>query len=69
MPRARRQAASRYFSSAQVARILGIHKTTLHHWIRTGKIDRPEADPANGYYRWSAYDVDGLRRTLEKEVP
>ena len=56
-----------YLYSARVARILGIHKRTLHNWIKAGKIPAPEANPDNGYLRWTMTDVEVVRNVLTEE--
>jgi predicted site-specific integrase-resolvase len=64
----RRAATSQeYLTSVRVARILGITKRTLHNWIKAGKIPGPEANPDNGYLRWTMTDVEVARNVLTEE--
>jgi DNA-binding transcriptional MerR regulator len=51
-----------------VAATLGVTKTTLKNWLRSGKISEPLRDPSNGYRVWRAQDVDRIRRMLQGEV-
>jgi DNA-binding transcriptional MerR regulator len=56
-----------YFTAVQVANMLNVSKSTLHNWIQTGKIPRPERHRANGYYRWTQNDVDAIRAIMRDE--
>jgi DNA-binding transcriptional MerR regulator len=47
-----------------VAATLGVTKTTLKNWLRSGKIAEPLRDPNNGYRVWRSQDVDRIRRML-----
>lgn len=62
--RARRPRDSRFLRSAEVAATLGVTKTTLKNWLRSGKIAEPLRDPNNGYRVWRSQDVDRIRRML-----
>lgn len=51
---------SRYLTSATVAEILGVTKTTLKNWLRDGMISEPVRDPNNGYRLWTQHDVETI---------
>lgn len=53
-------------TSAQVARILGTNRSTLHYWIKSGRIEPPLTDPSNGYYVWTRNDVEAAIRRKEE---
>ena len=59
---------TRYLTSAQVATMLGLSKRNLHYWVKRGKVPKPEVNPANGYYRWTAGDVEAIRNILREEA-
>jgi DNA-binding transcriptional MerR regulator len=56
-----------YFTSARVARILGITKRTLLNWVKSGKIPTPEVNPKNGYLLWTIADVEAVRNARMEE--
>lgn len=56
---------AKFLSSAEVAEILGVTKTTLKLWLRLGKIHEPERNPTNNYRLWSAVDIAELRSRVE----
>jgi excisionase family DNA binding protein len=58
---------SQHLSSAEVAQMLGVTKTTLKAWLRAGKIPEPERDPSNGYRIWTLQEVDQIRKRLREE--
>lgn len=58
----------RYLTSSQVAAMLGLSKRNLHYWVKSGKVPKPEVNPANGYYRWTAGDVEAIRNILREEA-
>ncbi len=60
--------STRYLTSAQVATMLGVSKRNLHYWVQRGKVPKPEVNPDNGYYRWSANEVEAIRNILREEA-
>ncbi len=56
-----------YFSAAQVANMLGVSKSTLHNWMQSGKVPRPERNAVNGYYRWTQNDIEAIRAIMREE--
>jgi excisionase family DNA binding protein len=58
---------SQRLSSAEVAQMLGVTKTTLKTWLRAGKIPEPERDPSNDYRIWTLQEVDQIRQKLREE--
>lgn len=59
--------AQDHLTSARVANILGLSKRTLHNWVKSGRIPRPEVDTRNGYYMWTLGDVEAIRQMLKEE--
>lgn len=55
------------FTSARAAAILGTTKRTLHNWVRSGRIPKPDVNAANGYYRWTLSDIEVVRALLKEE--
>jgi DNA-binding transcriptional MerR regulator len=47
--------------------MIGVTKTTLKTWLRTGKVPEPERDPSNGYRIWTLLEVDQIRQKLRDE--
>lgn len=56
-----------YFTTAKVAKMLGVSKGTLHNWMQAGKIPKPDCNAVNGYYRWTQNDVDAVRAIMREE--
>lgn len=54
----------RGYSTAEVARIIGIHKNTLKRWLREGLIAEPRRNRVAGvgYRIWTAHDVERVRK-------
>ena len=58
------------YKTNEVAKIVGVTKTTLYTWLRQGKIPKPRRD--YNYYRiWSEADLKAIlefrHRTYEPE--
>lgn len=49
-----------YVKTAEAARALGIHRTTLARWVRRYRLE-PAAETLGGNYQW---DLEALRRQL-----
>ncbi len=62
-----RKKQTRYFTSAAVAKILGLDKRTLHNHIKAGKLPMPDVDPSNGYFRWTEGDIAAIRAIKQAE--
>jgi len=56
-----------YLKSQEVADVLGITKRTLMNWLRAQKIPEPERNQANRYRRWTAQDVERIRRIIAEK--
>ena len=52
----------RLITTAQAARVLGIHRSTLVRWAQQGTV-RPEYTTPGGQFRWN---LDDLRRQLRE---
>ena len=50
-------------SSAEAAKRLGIDKSTLHRWVRAGRIKPIERLPS-GYLRFNLSEVDRVKRSF-----
>ena len=55
------------YTTAQAAKVVGIHRVTLQEWIRLGKVraPRPVLRNARGVRLWTEKDVARLR--IEKD--
>jgi excisionase family DNA binding protein len=66
----RRKNPSIQFTTAKVARLIGVSKQTLLNWIRSGRVPTPETMDNGKYYRWTVSELEGLRASLlEEEQP
>jgi DNA-binding transcriptional MerR regulator len=65
MPKPKRDVDA--LTTAQVATMLGVPKSTLNFWLRTGRLVGPPPDATNGYRIWRPGDVEMLRRIIESE--
>ncbi len=54
-------------TTAQVARLLGVHRVTLQRWIASGKVRPPRLLKLNGgaIRLWTATDIRRARRQLK----
>ncbi len=52
------------YSTAQVARMIGVHKNTLKRWLRDGSIPEPRRNQVAGvgYRIWTARDVERAKK-------
>ncbi len=57
----KRRVEEQFLSSHRAARILQISKRTLHYWVQTGKIAKPQVNPTNGYLQWTMADIEAVR--------
>ena len=55
------------YSTKQVARLIGIHWVTLHHWLTAKKVKPSIAVPINGrtLWRWTEKDLKIVRKYKE----
>lgn len=60
--------AVKAYSTAAVARVVGIHKVTLKRWMLAGKIREPRRVKNGGINVriWTDQDVERVRRYKEK---
>ncbi len=58
----------RTYSTRQVAKLLGVHRVTLQHWLTAGKVRPSQIIRMNGgkVYLWTLDDVEKLRRYKAK---
>jgi hypothetical protein len=59
-----RRRSSTHFTSHRAARILQVSKKTLHNWVNSGKVSKPDTNPENGYLLWTMGDIDAIRIQL-----
>lgn len=52
------------YSTAQVAKILGISIRTLYRMLEDGRLAEPMRNPSNGYRIWTDVDVRAIRLPL-----
>ena len=45
-----------YFTTGEVASLIGVSKRTLQKWLEQNKVPVPKKGQ-NGYYQWSSADV------------
>jgi DNA-binding transcriptional MerR regulator len=60
---------TRGYSTAQVAKTIGVSKTTLLRWLREGQIAEPNRETTFGGIEsrvWSAADLERARRFKEE---
>ena len=52
------------YSTVEVARKIGVHKSTLKRWLREGVLSEPKHNriAGVGYRIWSDRDVERVRR-------
>ena len=55
-------------STAEVAKLVGIHRVTLETWLTTGKVKVPRTARIGGhvYRMWTERDVERVRKHKEK---
>jgi predicted site-specific integrase-resolvase len=54
------------YSTERVALMVGVHWTSLHRWLRAGKIRPSIAVPIDGrtLWRWTDSDVEKVRKYM-----
>jgi excisionase family DNA binding protein len=57
-----------YYTTAQVARIIGITKKTLYTWLKKGKIPEPDRDYRN-YRIWTEEDIKNCLKHKNRRIP
>ncbi len=58
-------AGERVFSIQEVAENVGVSKTTLHRWLRRGRVPEPRRD-RNGWRIFTAQEVEAIRSCVEE---
>jgi len=49
------------YTTAQVAKILGVHKNTIFYWLKTGKVKEPKRDTLFNGRIWTNSDLKSLK--------
>ena len=55
----------RAYTTAQVAKILGVHKNTVFYWLKTGKAKEPKRDPVFNGRLWTVQDLRKLQNVVK----
>ena len=50
------------YTTAQVARMLGVHKNTVFYWLKTGKIKEPKRDSLFNGRIWTSENIEKLKK-------
>ena len=50
------------YTTAQVAKIIGVHKNTIFYWLKTGKVKEPKRDSLFNGRIWKEKDIGKLVR-------
>lgn len=66
-PRSTAYSSPHVFLTMQVSMQLGITKRTLERMIRSGVVTAP-LKAENGYYYWTARDIETARQALERRA-
>ncbi len=56
------------YSTEEAAKLAGVHRVTLLHWLASGKVRTSQNIAMSGktYRRWTDADMNRLRRYKEK---
>ena len=54
------------YTTAQVAKMLGVHKNTVFYWLKTGKAKEPKRDIVFNGRIWTGEDLKKLRKSRSK---
>ena len=52
----------KFYTTGQVAKLLGVHKNTILYWLRTGKVKEPIRDEIFNGRIWTDEDVQTLKK-------
>lgn len=55
------------YTTAQVAKIMGVHKNTLFYWLKTGKAKEPKRDNLFNFRVWTDEDLVELEKISRKD--
>ncbi|MBW2044322.1 MAG: MerR family transcriptional regulator [Deltaproteobacteria bacterium] len=56
----------KYFTTAQLAKELKVHKNSIFYWERTGKIPKPKRQPISNYRVWTEQEVKKIKALRKK---
>jgi DNA-binding transcriptional MerR regulator len=48
------------YTTAQVAKVIGVHKNTVFYWLKTGKVKEPKRDALFNGRIWTEKDLEEL---------
>jgi predicted site-specific integrase-resolvase len=54
-------------STAQVAAMFEVDRSTLQRWIRENKIPEPPRDPESNWQVWGQFELDALARAVQSK--
>jgi len=54
------------YKTAQVAKILGVHKNTVFYWLKTGKVKEPKRDAIFNGRLWTETDLKRLKKVKKR---
>ena len=57
-----------FYTVNDVAKALGVHRTTVRRWLAAGKIAEPDRD-RNGWRIFSEKELEEIRRYAEQVTP
>ena len=55
-----------YFTTQEVADLVGVTKRTVQNWLKSGFIAEPERNPANRYRLWTEGDVRQIQQRIRE---
>lgn len=50
------------YTTAQIAKKIGVHKNTIFYWLKMGKIKEPKRDPVFNARLWTEDDLENLSK-------
>ncbi len=56
------------YTTAQVARMLGVHKNTVFYWLKTGKVKEPKRDSLFNGRIWTEEDLAEIKKPQVKPI-
>ena len=59
---------SKFYTIQEVANILGVGKTTLYNWERSGKIPKARRELISNYRIFTVGDIEKLQRITGRRI-
>lgn len=63
-----KESKNKFYTIQEVANILGVGKTTIYNWERTGKIPKAQRELISNYRIYTPSDIEKLQKITGRKI-